>query len=204
MKPLLDFLPLLAFFAAYKLRDIYWAAAVLMIVTSVQYLGLYWYYKKLQRSEWLTWIAVLFFCSMTLLLHDESILKWKAPVLYWVLAFSFLITPWFTRITLTEKMMGKAVQLNPAQWRNLNYSWVMFFIFAGAANAYVAFYHASIWVDFKVFGSLGMTLIFVVLQGVFLYRYLSPPITNSESNADSDLSTELDPPLEVKARDAAD
>jgi intracellular septation protein len=193
MKPLLDFLPLLAFFAAYKLKDIYWASGVLIIVTSVQYLGYYFYYKKLQRSEWLTWMAVLLFCSMTLLLHNESILKWKAPVLYWVLALSFLLTPWFTGVTLTEKMMGKAVQLTAAQWRNLNYSWVLFFIFAGIANAYVAFYHASIWVDFKVFGSLGMTLVFVLIQGVFLYRYMTPTPEAAKNL-----------PLEDKARDAAD
>ena len=194
MKPLLDFLPLLAFFAAYKFRDIYFASAVLIIVTSVQYLGFYWYYKKLQRSEWITWGAVLLFCSMTLLLHNESILKWKAPILYWGLALSFLITPWFTGITLVQKMMEKAVQLNAVQWRNLNYSWVLFFLVAGAANAYVAFYHASIWVDFKVFGSLGMTLTFVVIQGVFLYRYMAP----AEDNAKTPAS------LEDKARDPAD
>jgi intracellular septation protein len=196
MKPLLDFLPLLAFFAAYKFRDIYFASAVWIVVASIQYLGFFWYYKKLQRSEWITWIAGLLFCSMTLLFHNESILKWKAPIVSWLLGSIFLMTPWLTGVTVVQKMMEKSVQLNAVQWRNLNYSWVLFFIIAGAANAYVAFYHASIWVDFKVFGSFGMTLTFVLLQGVFLYRYIKA----------AEAQDSVPPPssLEDKVRDPVD
>lgn len=215
MKPLLDFIPLLAFFIAYKLADIYVAAGVLIGVTSLQYIGLYWYYKKLQRSELLTWAAVVIFCSITLLLHDETILKWKAPVIYWCLALSFLITPWITGQTLVEKMLGKAVQLASHQWRQLNFAWVIFFTVAGLANAYVAFYHPSIWVDFKVFGSLGMTLLFVLAQGIFLYRHMTPvdpsaPVAVSVKIAENSIvtssittnSSAINP--EGKPRDSAD
>ncbi|HMU90566.1 MAG: septation protein A [Pseudomonadales bacterium] len=174
MKQLLEFIPLLAFFAAYKLYDIYIATAVLIIATSLHY-GILWLVeRKLDKTQRWTWIGVVLFGGLTLALGDDTYIKWKAPVLDWLFALAFLGSQLFGEKSLVERLMGNAVSLPKTIWNRLNLSWVIFFAATGFANLYVVFYHPEFWVDFKVFGSLGLTLLFMVGQAIYLVRHITP------------------------------
>jgi intracellular septation protein len=172
MKQFLDFIPLFLFFAAYKTLGIFPATGVL-IGSSVLVYGAIWLKDRhLERSQVITLIATIAFGSITLLLHDETYLKWKAPVINWIFAVIFLGSQFIGDKPIIERMMGHAIPAPAFVWRKLNIAWVLFFIVAGAANLYVAFTYEKYWVDFKVFGSLGMTLTFLIGQMVWLSRYI--------------------------------
>ena len=117
-------------------------------------------------------MACLVFGGMTLAFHSETFLKWKAPVVNWLFALGFAGSHFIGDKVLIQRVMGHAIQLPQAIWTRLNLAWIAFFVFSGCANLFVAFTFHDIWVDFKVFGSLGMTVLFLVAQGVYLARHI--------------------------------
>ena len=186
VKQFIDFIPLLLFFIVYKIEPriveiaghsltvggIYSATAMLIVSSLVVYGFLFFKQRKLEKSQWLTLIACLVFGSLTLAFHSETFLKWKAPVVNWLFALAFAGSHFIGDKLLIKRIMGHALTLPDAVWTRLNLAWIAFFIFCGAANLFVAFTYQSIWVDFKVFGSLGMTVLFLVAQGIYLSRHL--------------------------------
>ncbi len=186
MKQFIDFIPLLLFFIVFKLDPrtvefagqsielggIFSATGVLIASSVVVYGSLFAVQKRLEKGQWLTLAACLLFGGMTLAFHSETFLKWKAPVVNWLFALGFAGSHWIGDKLLIQRMMGHAISLPAPVWRNLNLAWIAFFLIAGSANLFVAFTFQSIWVDFKVFGSLGMTLLFLVGQGIYLSRHL--------------------------------
>lgn len=186
MKQFIDFIPLILFFIVYKISPqavdvlghssmvggIYSATAMLIASSLVVYGVLYFRQGKLEKSQWLTLIACLVFGSLTLAFHSETFLKWKAPVVNWVFALIFAGSHFIGDRLLIQRIMGHALTLPQAVWTKLNIAWILFFLFCGAANLYVAFTYQEFWVDFKVFGSLGMTLLFLVGQGIYLARHI--------------------------------
>ncbi|MBL4584000.1 MAG: septation protein A [Pseudomonadales bacterium] len=178
MKQLFDFIPLIVFFSAYKMYDIYVATAVLIAATVIQYGSTLLITKKLEKGQWVTVIAVLLFGGVTLVLRDETFLKWKAPIVNWLFAAVFLGSQFIGEKSLVERVMGGAIDLPKQIWRRLNLSWVAFFLVTGSANYYVAFNYHEYWVDFKVFGSLGITFVFMILQTVYLFRHIKPEEEN--------------------------
>ncbi|MDY7563885.1 septation protein A [Pseudomonas sp. RTC3] len=186
MKQFIDFIPLLLFFIVYKIEPravdildhsfmvggIFSATAMLIISSLVVYGILFITQRKLEKSQWLTLIACLVFGSLTLAFHSEAVLKWKAPVVNWLFALAFAGSHFIGDRPLIQRIMGHALTLPQPIWTRLNIAWVFFFLFCGAANLYVAFTYQEFWVDFKVFGSLGMTLLFLVGQGIFLARHM--------------------------------
>jgi len=151
---------------------IFSATGVLIASSVVVYGTLFAVQRRLEKGQWLTLAACLLFGGMTLAFHSETFLKWKAPVVNWLFALAFAGSHWIGDKLLIQRMMGHAINLPEAVWRNLNLAWIAFFLIAGSANLFVAFTFQSIWVDFKVFGSLGMTLLFLVGQGIYLSRHL--------------------------------
>lgn len=186
MKQFIDFIPLLLFFIVYKLEPrvvevagqsfnlggIFSATAVLIISSVVVYGALLIRQRKLEKGQWLTLLACLVFGGMTLAFHSETFLKWKAPVVNWLFAVAFLGSHFVGDKVLIKRIMGHALTLPDAVWNRLNVAWIGFFLICGAANLFVAFTFHEFWVDFKVFGSLGMTVLFLVGQGVYLSRHL--------------------------------
>ena len=198
MKQFIDFIPLLLFFIVTKLDPrvieiaghelsfggIYSATAVLIVSSILVYGAIFISQRKLEKSQWLTLIACLVFGGLTLAFHSETFLKWKAPVVNWLFALAFAGSHFIGDKLLIKRIMGHALTLPDAVWTRLNLAWIGFFLFCGAANLFVAFTYQSIWVDFKVFGSLGMTLLFLVAQGIYLSRHLhdtDAPTTHSKS-----------------------
>lgn len=199
MKQFIDFIPLLLFFIVYKIEPravdilgnsymlggIFSATAMLIISSVVVYGILFVKQGKLEKSQWLTLIACLVFGSLTLAFHSETFLKWKAPVVNWLFALAFAGSHFIGDRPLIQRIMGHALSLPQPIWTRLNIAWIIFFLFCGAANLYVAFTYQEFWVDFKVFGSLGMTLLFLIGQGLFLAKHMSdpaarPPTTKTE------------------------
>ncbi len=172
MKQWLDFIPLVLFFIAFKVLGIFPATMVLIGATVVVYGGLWIATRELERNQLITLVVTLLFGGITLALHDVTYLKWKAPIINWIFAIVFLGSHFIGEKVVIERMLGHAITAPAEVWKKLNIAWVLFFIFAGAINLYVAFHWEAHWVDFKVFGSLGMTLAFVVAQTLYLSRYI--------------------------------
>ncbi len=181
MKYLFDFFPVLLFFIAYKLFDIYVATAVIIGATFLQ-VGVFWLkHRRFQTSHLVTLVLVSGFGGATLLLHNPNFIKWKPTVLNWLFAAAFLGSQFIGEKSLVQRMMDQAVALPAAIWRRLNLSWVVFFIVMGAANLYVAFnFSENTWVNFKLFGIMGLTLLFVLLQALFISRHAHEPPSASE------------------------
>ena len=171
MKLLIDFFPVFAFFIAYKAFDIYVATSVLIVTFIAQFLFDWRRNGKINKMHLTSLVLVLVFGGITLFLRDEKFIQWKPTVVNWLFAAAFLLAPVFTKKTLVQRLMEKTVQLAPGLWAQLNSMWVLFFLLSGAANLYVVYnYDEETWVNFKLFGMLGLTFIFILLQGVWLSR----------------------------------
>ncbi|MFQ6005685.1 MAG: inner membrane-spanning protein YciB [Woeseia sp.] len=173
MQLLADFLPLplplLFFFAAYVYDDLYFAVGVLMIAMPVGLALKIFLTRKLDKMYLGSTIFLLVLGSATLLYRNPLFLFWKPTAFYWVVSIVFLASQWIGRRTIVERLFGKAAELSRQQWTKLNLMWVAFFVFAGGLNIYVAYtFSEPVWVKFKVFGLLGLTLIFVIIQAVWM------------------------------------
>ncbi len=171
MQLLFDLLPVIAFFIAYKVAGIYVATGVLIVGVLAQTLYSWIRHKKVSPMLLTSAVLVLIFGGLTLLIHDATFIKWKPTIVSWLFAGAFLASQFMRGPTLVQRMMGEQVTLSPALWNRLNLMWVVFFIFEGALNIYVAkHYSESTWVNFKLFGLMGITLVFALLQGLWLSR----------------------------------
>jgi len=196
VKQLMDFIPLILFFIVYKIEPrsiellgqsltfggIFSATAVLIASSVLVYGALFVRHRKLDKGQWLTLIGCLAFGGLTLALHDETFLKWKAPIINGLFASAFAVSGFIGDKPIVQRMLGHVVELPAVIWQRLNIAWVLFFLISGAANLFVAFTFDSIWVDFKVFGSLAMTLVFLLGQGIFLARYMNGAPVSLEKN----------------------
>ena len=173
MKFLFDLFPVLLFFVAFKLFDIYVATAVAIAATVLQIGWLKWKRRKVDKTMWVTLVIIAVFGGATLALHDDTFIKWKPTVLYWL--FGAVITggELLFRKNIIRATLGEQLRLPDGVWTRLNWSWAAFFVFMGGANLYIAYnFTTETWVNFKLFGGMGLMLLFVVLQAVFLARHL--------------------------------
>ena len=174
MKFLFDLLPVALFFAAFKLADIYVATGVAIAATVLQVAWLKLRRRRVDPMLWASLAIIVVFGGATLLLQDENFIKWKPTVLYWLFAAVLAASALVFRKNLIRAMLAEQVQLPEAIWARLNLSWVGFFAFMGAANLYVARnFSTDLWVDFKLFGGMGLMLIFIVGQSLVLARYVT-------------------------------
>jgi intracellular septation protein len=173
MKFLFDLLPVVLFFVAFKLSDIYVATAVAIGTTFVQVGWLKFRGKRVDAMLWASFGIIAVFGGATLLLQNEIFIKWKPTVLYWLLGALLAGAAVVFRRNLIRMMLSEQVQLPDAVWNRLNWSWVGFFAFMGGLNLYVAYnYSTDLWVNFKLFGGMGLMLVFVVVQALFLARHV--------------------------------
>jgi intracellular septation protein len=175
MKFLFDIFPVLLFFLAFKIWGIYIATAVAIAATFVQ-VGWSWTrHRKVDNMLWTSLAIIVVFGGATLWLQDETFIKWKPTVLYWLFGSILLGSDLLFHKNLIRAMMEKQITLPAQVWRKLNLSWVMFFALMGGANLYVAFnFPTDVWVNFKLFGGIGLMVVFVVAQGLMLSRYIEP------------------------------
>ena len=171
MQLLYDLLPVLAFFLTYKIAGIYTATAVLIVAVLLQVVVSLVRHRKVSPMLLTSAALVLVFGGLTLIVHDSTFIKWKPTVVNWLFASAFAASHLFRGPTLIQRMLGQSIQLGDADWKRLSAMWIVFFICAGAANLYVAYNYAEqTWVTFKLFGLMGLTVVFILVQGLWLAR----------------------------------
>jgi intracellular septation protein len=172
MKFLFDLFPVILFFAAYKMADIYVATAVAIGATFLQIGLLAALRRKIDTMLWVSLGIIVVFGGATLVMRDETFIKWKPTVLYWMFGAALAAAQLAGR-NLMRSVLGAQLQLPDPVWRRLNWSWAGFFAFMGGANLLVALnFSTDQWVNFKLFGGTGLMLLFVVVQAVFLARHM--------------------------------
>jgi intracellular septation protein len=211
MKILLDFLPILLFFGTFKYAEAQkeWAARfasehfgflvsggvvgtaeapvllatlVVMVATLAQILILLARGKKIDLMLWISLALVVVLGGATVWFHSETFIKWKPSVLYWAMGLSFWISQTFFRKNLLQAMMGEQLELPSGVWQRLNFAWIAFFALMGLLNLYVAYsYDTATWVNFKLFGGMGLMLVFTLAQGIYLTRHIKPEDADHKS-----------------------
>ncbi|MBI3369652.1 MAG: septation protein A [Burkholderiales bacterium] len=202
MKILLDFLPIILFFGMFKYAEANkaWAAAfatqhlgfivaggevgaeeapvllatvVVIIATLTQVAWLKLRGKKVDLMLWISLVLVVFLGGLTVWFHNETFIKWKPSVLYWAMGLAFWVSQAFFGRNLLRLMLGEQMLLPDAIWRRLNFAWIAFFALMGLLNLWVAYtFSTSTWVNFKLFGSVGLMLVFTVAQGLYLGKHI--------------------------------
>ncbi|MFO1345870.1 MAG: septation protein A [Rhodocyclaceae bacterium] len=173
MKFLFDLFPVILFFIAFKIYGIFVATAVAIAGTFLQ-IGWVWFrHRKVDTMLWVSLVIVTFFGGATLLLQDETFIKWKPTVLYWLFAGILAGGALFMKKNLMKSLLSEQMQLPDVAWTRMNWSWVGFFTFMGFANLAVAYsFSTDAWVNFKLFGGIGLMLAFVLVQGMLLSKYI--------------------------------
>ena len=173
MKLLIDFLPIAVFFVAFKLFDIWVATGVAIAATVAQIAWLRWSTGKVEPMQWLSLGVIVLFGGATLLAHNETFIKWKPTVLYWLMGGALFIGQLVFRRNLLKTLMGAQMALPESAWRVMNWSWIAFFAVMGVVNLWVAFnFDTDTWVNFKLFGGLGLMVAFVLAQALYLSRFM--------------------------------
>ncbi|HWV18679.1 MAG TPA: septation protein A [Rhodocyclaceae bacterium] len=174
-KLLFDLFPVILFFIAYKVADIYVATAVVIAATFVQIAYMWIKHRKVEKMLWVSLGLVVVFGGATLLLHDENFIKLKLTIFYWVFAAVLLGASVFMGKNLIRSLLtsqGK-FEMPDQVWRLLNNLWIGFFTAMGGLNLFIAQnYSTDVWVNFKLFGSMGLMLVFLIAQGFIIAKYI--------------------------------
>ena len=211
MKLLIDFLPIILFFAAFKVAGndkeaaaafasehfgflvsggqvrpddapVLLATLVVIVATLAQVLVLKLRGKKVDTMLWVSLVLVVVLGGLGIWFHSETFIKWKPTLLYWVMGAAFLLSPLLMGKNLLRVLLGAQMELPDAVWQRLNLAWIGFFAAMGALNLWVAYtFSTDVWVNFKLFGSLGLMLVFTVAQGLYLSRYMSDAPSTKEN-----------------------
>ena len=175
MHAFVDLLPVVAFFVSYLLYDFRTAVMVIMAAMALQVIGTWLVKRTVSRMTLISAALVIVFGGISLALNNDLIFKWKPTVLNWAFALVFIGSQFIGERPIIQRLLQsvstESIHLVAADWRTLNQMWALFFVASGAANIYVAYnFPENVWVNFKLFGLMGMTLVFVLLQGWWLSR----------------------------------
>lgn len=173
MKQLFEFIPIILFFIAFKLYDIYIATAVVIVATIIQVIFTWIKYKKIEAMQWITLGLILVMGGATIYLQDEQFIKWKLTIIEWLFGIAFLGSQFIGKKPFVQRMMGANLELPDAIWKKLNFMWASFFISVGFINIYVMKnYNTDDWVTFKTFGVPGLMIVFILFQLLLIYKYI--------------------------------
>ncbi len=173
MKLLIDFFPIVLFFIVFKVWGIYPATGVAIVATVIQIAYLRFKFGKVEPMQWISLGIIVVFGGATLLAQDESFIKWKPSVLYWLMAATLLIGQVFLKKNFIQSLMGSQIQLPHHAWTTLNWGWCGFFTVMGALNIWIAYhFDTDTWVNFKMFGGLGLMLLFIFAQALYMSRFM--------------------------------
>jgi len=211
MKFLLDFLPIILFFGTFKYAEANkdWAAQfasehfgflvsggmvgpaeapvllstlVVMAATLTQIAVMLARGKKIDMMLWISLTLVVVLGGATVWFHNETFIKWKPSVLYWAMGAAFWLSQTLFKKNLLQTLMGEQIELPAAVWQRLNLAWIAFFTFMGVLNLYMAYtFSTSTWVDFKLFGGMGLMLAFTIAQGLYLTKHIKPEAEGGEA-----------------------
>jgi len=181
MKFLFDLFPVILFFIAFKFFGIFAATAVAMIATIAQIIYVKVRHGVVDKMLLMSGAIITVFGGATLLLHDPQFIQWKPTILYWLFTAGLLGSQLLFKKNPMRSMMEKQVSLPDAVWSRLNIAWAMLFLALGFLNLYVAYHYSQdIWVNFKLFGITGIMFVFIILQTIFISKYLPKDDNNGE------------------------
>jgi len=162
------------------------------IIASFIQVTIHWFNThKFERMHIFSLVLITVLGSITIFLGNPAFIQWKPTVLNWLFAGVFLGSMFVGEKPIIQRMMGEHIKLPENVWKTLNLSWVTFFFISGAANLYVAFYYnlaapadarMDTWVNFKLFGLMGLTIGFVILQAIYLSRHISEDDLQNNAN----------------------
>lgn len=178
-----DLIPLLLFFISFKCYGIYVATTVGIVVTALQVLITFLWKKNIDKKQLITLIVFVFFGGMTLYFHNPIFVKWKPTIVFWIFGLLFLGSQYIGKKNLVQRMFSTALEkqdtthpIPSVVWKKLNLAWALFFIFMGSVNIYVAYsFSTDTWVNFKLYGIMGLLILFSIGQALYLARYLTVP-----------------------------
>jgi intracellular septation protein len=183
MKFLSDFFPVLLFFIAFKVSgdNIFIATGVAIAATAVQ-VALYWVrHRRLENIHLITLGLLVVFGGATLLLQDEVYIKWKPSVLNWLFGLIFIASHFVGERPVIQRLMGRNLTLPRTVWYRLNVAWAVFFTAMGFLNLYVVYnFDTETWVNFKLFGIIGLTLVFIIAQSFYIGRHIEEDVDGGE------------------------
>ena len=170
MQILFDFFPIVAFFTAYKFYGIYVATGVI-IVASVLQVGVHWLRtRSVNKMHVISAVLIIIFGGITLYLQNRLYIQWKPTILYWLFSAVAIGSEFFGDKPVIRRMMNHAIEMDTGSWRTLNRLWAGFFFVMGFVNLYVVYnYDENTWVNFKLFGFLGLTFLFALGQGFWIH-----------------------------------
>lgn len=173
MKQLLEFIPLILFFIVYKTYGVQEAALVLVVATIIQFVALQVLYKRIEKSQWIVGVSVVFFGLLTAYFNDLAFLKWKVTIINALFAVVLLVSQFVFHKPLIQMLLGKELKLPENVWAKLNLGWAIFFLICMAINIVISqFFSDDAWTNFKVFGLTGLSLAAVIATGFYLYPHL--------------------------------
>jgi intracellular septation protein len=173
MKFLFDLFPIILFFAAYKSAGIFAATAVAIAATVGQIAWVWFRHRKVDTMLWVSLAIIGIFGGATLVFQNPTFIKWKPTVLYWFFAVALIFSALVLRKNLIRKMLEAQLKLPDPLWQRVNFAWAGFFALMGVLNLFVAYnFSEETWVNFKLFGGMGLMLVFVLAQGMLLSRYI--------------------------------
>lgn len=173
MKLLFDFFPILLFFIGYKFYGIYVATMIAMAASLLQVLFFWLKHRKIEITHSITLVLILVLGAATLFSQNAIFIKWKPTAIYWIFAVLFLGSQVIGKKPFFQRLMDDKIALPTSVWQRLNFSWAVFFGCMGGINLYVAYHcKTDTWVNFKMFGTLGSTLVFGILQAIYMAKYL--------------------------------
>jgi intracellular septation protein len=204
MKLLFDFLPIILFFVTFNMAKgqadaaarlatdhlgfvvqggvvaakdapILLATVVVIAATLAQVAWVKLRGRKVDTMLWVSLALVTLFGGATIWFNNDTFIKWKPTVLYWVMGSAFLLAPLLTGRNLLRTLLGEQLDLPDRVWQRLSAVWVAFFAGMGLLNLWVAYrFTTEVWVNFKLFGGLGLTFLFMLAQGIYMSRYIKP------------------------------
>jgi len=198
MKLLFDLFPVILFFATFKyaekspelaagwmgsllgfvpddikLAPILLATVVVIAATVAQIIWVHFRHGKVDKMLWVSLVLVVVFGGLTLAFQNEAFIKWKPTILYWVFAGSMAFSAFVLKKNAIKTMLGEQLTLPEPVWAKVNLSWIVFFLIMGVLNLFIAFnFSTDTWVNFKLFGGMGLMLLFVLGQGLLLSKYV--------------------------------
>ncbi|KNH05256.1 Intracellular septation protein IspA [Candidatus Burkholderia brachyanthoides] len=173
MKFLFDIFPIILFFVAFKIWDIYTATGVAIAATLVQIAWVAFRHRKVDPMLWVSLGVVVVFGGAALVRHNDTFIKWKPTALYWLFAVALIIAQVGFHKNLIEAMMGKQIVLPHHVWEQLNVAWAVFFALLGVVNLFVAYHFTTDqWVNFKLFGTTGCLVLFILAQSLWFAKYM--------------------------------
>src|SRR3990167_6150780 len=173
MKLLFDYFPIICFFIVYKLYGVFVATAATMAACVLQNIVYWLIHKRFEKLHVITLISVLILGGFTLIFHKAIFIQWKPSIIYWIFAAVLLFGQFFSKKNLLASMLGDKIILPKKVWYNLSIAWSVFFTFLGFLNVYIIYHYSlNAWVNFKLFGTLGLTVAFAIVQTIYMARHM--------------------------------